>query len=221
GGELLGVERAEGEEDDEEGEEEGDHVGIGQQPPVHARAPAGPPTTTSSSAGGAAAPLVGGHAASAPLVGGHAASAPLVGGHAASIRRSPLPDRRSVAGRNVSILIRTIRLDPPAWMVSSPSSCISLTCTSATLIRLSLLATGRNSRFADSTPHRVAVNADPMAGPRAPGRSSCDRTCTSPITVPRMPSVGASPAKSKNNFAPSWCRRSMASISLPRMSRIS
>ena len=71
------------------------------------------------------------------------------------------------------------------------------------------------------TPHRVAVKAAAIMGPRVEGVDRFCRTCSRPMTVPMMPMVGAKPAMSAKNLAPALWRDFMASRSCSRMSLIS
>src|SRR5579875_3745923 len=65
------------------------------------------------------------------------------------------------------------------------------------------------------------MKAEEIAGPSVDGAARFWSTCTSPITVPMIPIVGAKPPAFSNGIAPSWWRAIMPSISASRMSRTS
>ncbi len=62
---------------------------------------------------------------------------------------------------------------------------------SASLTRLSRLASGSQKTFALITPHRVATKALAISAPSLVGEDRCPSTLTRPSTVPMMPMVGA------------------------------
>jgi len=89
----------------------------------------------------------------------------------------------------------------------------SLRRTSSSERRFNLFEIGIQKMFAVMTPHNVAVKALAIAGPSVPGEDRSPNTLTRPMTVPRMPIVGANPPMSAKNLMPTRCRARMPTIS--------
>ena len=85
----------------------------------------------------------------------------------------------------------TTRGFDPFWIAAIPSMVSSIRAASSSLSRFRRLPRGRKMRFAEATPHRVARKAAAIRWPSSSGWERFSSTCTSPITVPMMPIVGA------------------------------
>src|SRR4051794_13143324 len=191
-GELGDVHLAHRVEDHEQREQQGQHVGVGDEPPfvvlvllfLVLLGPALPASV--------AVPGVLAHAASRSC---------------------------SLGGTREDSFARTVRGLVPAWISAMPSTSSSICAACRSLVRVILAPIGSQKTLADSTPHRVATKALAISGPIDSGSERFSITWISPMTVPMMPMVGAYPPMPLKNFAAALSSAFFALISDSRMAR--